>query len=108
MQIAIVGSGYVGLVAAACFAEIGHDVVCVDQDKTRIAALLAGEVPIHEEFLPELIKRHRGTRLAFTTSLPHAAKAASAVFIAVGTPMADSGEADLCAVEAVAMELAGC
>ena len=108
MHIAIVGSGYVGLVVAACLAEIGHEVVCVDQDKKRISALSTGEVPIHEEFLPELLERHRGTTLKFTTSLSSAVSSAAAIFIAVGTPMADSGEADLYAVESVASELAGC
>jgi UDPglucose 6-dehydrogenase len=108
MRVAIIGSGYVGLVAAACLAEIGHEVICADQDEKRIAALRQGEVPIHEEYLPELLAQHRNKRLSFTTSLPQAVRSASAIFIAVGTPMAESGEADLCAVEAVAQELAGC
>ena len=66
MQIAVIGSGYVGLVAAACFAELGHNVVCVDNNVDRIAALNAGEVLIHEEFLPEVLARNHGRRLTFS------------------------------------------
>ena len=66
MQIAVIGSGYVGLVAAACFAELGHKVVCVDNNVDRIAALNAGEVLIHEEFLPEVLGRNHGMRLRFS------------------------------------------
>src|SRR5947207_12637035 len=72
MRIAVVGSGYVGLVASACLAELGHQVVCVDNDQAKIAALVRGEVPIHEEFLPELLARHRGERLHFSGSLAEA------------------------------------
>ena len=106
MNIAIVGSGYVGLVAAACFAELGHDVVCVDNDHSKIAALRRGEVPIHERFLPELLGRHRGERLQFSTSLRDAAKRSSVIFIAVGTPAGQNGECDLSFVEAVSREIA--
>jgi len=66
MQVAIVGSGYVGLVAGACFADLGHQVILVDNDQAKLAALNAGEVPIHEKFLPELLKRHRGHNLKFS------------------------------------------
>ena len=59
MKIAVVGSGYVGLVAAACFAELGHEVTCVDNDEQKVAALQRGETPIHEQYLPELLARHR-------------------------------------------------
>ncbi len=69
MQIAIVGSGYVGLVAGACFADLGHQVILVDNDQAKLAALKAGEVPIHEKFLPELLKRHRGHNLTFSDDL---------------------------------------
>src|SRR3954471_17532504 len=69
MKLAMIGSGYVGLVAATCLAEIGHDVVCADNDPAKIEALSAGDPLIHEEFLPELLARHRGGRLRFTTSL---------------------------------------
>ena len=95
VSIAVVGSGYVGLVAAVCFAEIGHSVVCVDNDEQKVATLRAGELPIHEEFLAELLARHLNTRLHFTTDLPSAAREAEAIFIAVGTPQSDSGNADL-------------
>ena len=75
MKIAIVGSGYVGLVASACFAELGHDVICVDNDPEKLAALVRGETPIHEQYLPELLGRHRGQRLKFSASLPDAVRA---------------------------------
>lgn len=108
MHIAVVGSGYVGLVAGACFAELGHEVVLVDNDVAKIAALRRGEVPIHEKFLPELLSRHRGTRLSFTDDLKAAVHASNAIFIAVGTPPADDGQADLSYVESVARGIAGC
>ena len=66
MHIAVVGSGYVGLVAGACFADLGHQVIVVDNDQAKLAALQAGEVPIHEKFLPELLRRHRGHNLTFS------------------------------------------
>jgi UDPglucose 6-dehydrogenase len=106
MRIAVIGSGYVGLVSAACFAEIGHDVVSVDNDAAKIATLERGEVPIHEKFLPELLQRHRGRRLRFSTSVTEAVAKAEAVFITVGTPQSATGEADLSFVEAVASEIA--
>ncbi|HET8668414.1 MAG TPA: UDP-glucose/GDP-mannose dehydrogenase family protein [Terriglobales bacterium] len=108
MRIAVVGSGYVGLVAGACFAELGHEVILVDNDSAKVAALKRGEVPIHEQFLPELLERHRGARLWFTENLAEAVQASSAVFIAVGTPPTDDGEADLSYVESVARGIAGC
>src|SRR5437868_15093496 len=86
MKIAVVGSGYVGLVASACFAELGHEVICVDNDPEKLAALVRGETPIHEQYLPELLARHRGQRLKFSASLPEAVRASSVVFVAVGTP----------------------
>src|SRR5437764_11666672 len=106
MKIAIVGSGYVGLVASACFAELGHDVICVDNDPEKLAALVRGETPIHEQYLPELLGRHRGQRLKFSASLPDAVRASSVVFVAVGTPPRETGDADLSYVEAVAREIA--
>src|SRR5437764_3002663 len=106
MKIAIVGSGYVGLVASACFAELGHDVICVDNDPEQLAALVRGETPIHEQYLPELLGRHRGQRLKFSASLPDAVRASSVVFVAVGTPPRETGDADLSYVEAVAREIA--
>ncbi len=107
MRIAVVGSGYVGLVSAACFAEIGHDVISVDADTGKIAALKRGEVPIHEHFLPELLKRHLGKRLKFSSSIGSALREAEAIFITVGTPQSESGEPDLSYVESVAAEAAG-
>ncbi len=106
MQIAVVGSGYVGLVAGACLAEIGHHVTCVDNDIEKIAALERGECPIHEEFLPELLTRHRGIRLNYTSSLAEAVKRSSVIFIAVGTPPCGTGEADLGNLERVARDIA--
>lgn len=106
MKITVVGSGYVGLVAAACFAELGHDVVCVDNDPEKLAALSRGETPIHEQYLPELLARHRGNRLTFSGSLPDAVRASSVIFVAVGTPPLQTGDADLSYVESVAREIA--
>ena len=103
--IAVVGSGYVGLVAAACFAEIGHRVLCVDNDESKVAMLRAGGVPIHEEYLAELLERHRGGGLTFTTDLRSATQEADAIFIAVGTPQSGTGSADLSYVDAVASEI---
>jgi len=107
MQIAVVGSGYVGLVAGACFADLGHDVIVVDNDDKKLAALNRGEVPIHENFLPELLQRHRGHRLRFSDDLQTAVRASSAIFVAVGTPPTEQGEADLSYVESVARGIAG-
>ena|SRR5579872_4060647 len=106
MRIAIVGSGYVGLVAGACLAEIGHEVILVDNDPQKLEALRAGRVPIHEEYLPELIARWSGKTLSFSGDLRGAVEASSAVFIAVGTPPAQDGAADLWYVEQVACEIA--
>src|SRR6266571_3214772 len=107
MQIAVIGSGYVGLVAGACFADLGHDVIVVDNDEKKLAALNRGEVPIHEHFLPELLHRHRGTRLRFSDDLQTAVRASAAIFVAVGTPPTEQGEADLSYVESVARGIAG-
>lgn len=107
MNIAVVGSGYVGLVAGACFAELGHNIVLVDNDERKVSALQRGECPIHEEFLPELLERHRGGRLAFTTDLPQAVRRSDLIFIAVGTPPKEDGDADLSYVESVACSIAG-
>jgi UDPglucose 6-dehydrogenase len=105
----MVGAGYVGLVAGACLAEIGHEVICVDNDARKIAALQAGETVIHEEFLPELLTRNHGraeSRLAFTTNLAAAVRASRVVFIAVGTPPSENGEHDLSWLEAVCRDVA--
>ena len=107
MRIAVVGSGYVGLVAGACFADLGHDVVLVDNDQRKLSALRGGQVPIHEKFLPELLNRHRGHRLTFSDNLQEAVRQSSVIFVAVGTPPTQSGEADLSYVESVAREISG-
>lgn len=106
MRIAVVGSGYVGLVASACFAELGHQIVCVDNDLEKIDALNAGKTPIHEDYLQELLARHRGTNLKFSSSLTDAVRESLVVVIAVGTPAAATGEADLSYVETVTREIA--
>ncbi len=106
VRIAVVGCGYVGLVAAVCFAEIGHTVICVGDDSARIQALKNGQIPIHEEHLEELLRRQKDGALTFSTSLADAVCAAEAIFIAVGTPPMVNGNADLSYVEALAVEIA--
>src|SRR6266480_5774037 len=108
MRIAMIGSGYVGLVSGACFADFGHDVVCVDKDAERISALNRGDVPIFEPGLHDLIVGNtRQGRLAFTSELAPAVAAAEAIFIAVGTPSRrGDGHADLSYVYTAAKEIA--
>ena len=106
IQIAVVGSGYVGLVAAVCFAEMGHDVICVDNDERKVAALQGGDTLIHENYLPELLERYRNSKVRFMTDLAEATRDSQAIFIAVGTPQSENGDADLSYVEAVACEIA--
>jgi UDPglucose 6-dehydrogenase len=103
----MVGSGYVGLVSGACFADFGHDVVCIDKDEAKIARLNAGKMPIYEPGLEELVARNVAAgRLSFTTDLASALGGAGAVFIAVGTPSRrGDGHADLSFVHAVAEEV---
>ena len=106
MKICIVGTGYVGLVAGTCLAEIGHRVVCVDDDRQKIEVLRSGEMPIYEPGLEELVARNVGEdRLAFTADLKEGIEAATAVFICVGTPPLEDGDADLSAVEQVARRI---
>ncbi len=107
MKIAMVGSGYVGLVSGACFADFGHDVVCIDKDPAKIARLQAGEMPIYEPGLEDLVRRNaRDGRLSFTTDLASGIAGAAAIFIAVGTPSRrGDGHADLSFVYAVAAEV---
>lgn len=103
MKICVVGTGYVGLVAGTCFAESGNDVICVDVDAAKVAALSAGEVPIYEPGLEELVRRNvEQGRLTFQTDLDDAVRRSLLCFIAVGTPEGKDGEADLGAVMAVA------
>src|ERR1039457_2577864 len=106
VSICVIGSGYVGLVAAACFAEMGHHVTCVDNDEAKMKILREGGVPIYEEYLPELLARHLNRGVSFTSDLSAVVKRSEAIFIAVGTPQGDTGAADLSYVEAVVSELA--
>jgi UDPglucose 6-dehydrogenase len=106
LKIAVIGSGYVGLVAAVCFAEMGHSVTCADNDPRKVELLQNGDSLIHEEHLPELLNRHRNGAIRFTTDLSTATAEATAIFIAVGTPQSETGDADLSYVEAVACEIA--
>ncbi len=107
MKIAMVGSGYVGLVSGACFADFGHDVVCIDKDQSKIDRLHDGVMPIYEPGLAELVGANvKAGRLTFTTSLAEGIKGADAIFIAVGTPSRrGDGHADLSFVYAVAKEI---
>ena len=96
MNIAIVGTGYVGLVSGACFAEMGIDVTCIDIDRSKIDRLAGGEIPIYEPGLEEMVKRNvEAGRLHFTTSLPETLPKVEVVFSAVGTPPDEDGSADL-------------
>lgn len=106
MNIAVVGTGYVGLVTGTCFAETGNDVICVDIDEAKVARLKAGEVPIYEPHLDVLFERNiRGGRLTFTTELADAIKDAEIIFLALPTPPGEDGSADLSYVLNVAEEL---
>jgi UDPglucose 6-dehydrogenase len=107
MKIAVVGSGYVGLVAGACLAENGNEVVCVDKDPAKIRALQRGKIPIYEPGLEELVRRNRSEkRLVFTTALERGVRNSQIIFIAVGTPTGEDGSADLQHVLAVARDTA--
>lgn len=106
MKLAIIGAGYVGLVTAACFAEMGNDVICVDADESKIAILKAGRIPIYEPGLEDFIKRNcQENRLSFTTDLATAVKESLIIFIAVGTPQDRDGSADLSMVLQVAGDI---
>ena len=106
MKLVVIGSGYVGLVTGACFAEMGNHVVCVDNDAAKVARLCAGDIPIFEPGLAPMVARNvREERLSFTTSLAQALAGAEIAFIAVGTPPQEDGSADLQHVLAVATEI---
>lgn len=106
MKISVIGSGYVGLVAGTCFADSGNDVVCIDRDAAKIELLNSGGIPIYEPGLEELLKRNvKDGRLTFSTDLKSAVAGADVVFIAVGTPPDENGEADLQHVLAAAREI---
>ena len=107
MKIAVIGTGYVGLVAGACFAESGNDVICVDNNDAKVRMLQRGKVPIYEPGLEELVRRNRQEgRLTFSTALPKAVRESTIIFIAVGTPQDEDGSADLKHVLGVAREIA--
>jgi len=106
MNICVVGTGYVGLVTGAVFADLGNDAVCVDKDPAKIEMLRAGQMPIYEPGLEEMVVRNKDdARLSFTTDLPGAVRQSDVIFIAVGTPPKDTGETDLSHVEAVATQI---
>jgi len=106
MNICVVGTGYVGLVTGAVFADLGNDVVCVDKVRGKIDSLKAGKMPIYEPGLEEMVVRNVDDgRLTFTTDLPAAVRQSDVIFVAVGTPPRESGETDLSHVEAVAAEI---
>ena len=106
MNICVVGTGYVGLVTGAVFADLGNDVVCVDKVRAKIDSLKAGRMPIYEPGLEEMVARNVDDgRLTFTTDLPAGVRQSEVIFIAVGTPPRETGETDLSHVEAVAAEI---
>src|ERR671919_2202147 len=107
MHIAVIGSGYVGLVTGACFAEFGVDVICVDVDERKIADLNKGVMPIYEPGLEQLVaKNTQAGRLKFTTDVGHAVQQSLVIFLAVGTPPKSDGSPDLTFVEAAAGSVA--
>ncbi|HEX9712955.1 MAG TPA: UDP-glucose/GDP-mannose dehydrogenase family protein [Actinomycetota bacterium] len=107
MKVAIIGTGYVGLVTGSCLADLGNEVACVDIDAEKVAKLAAGQIPIHEPGLDEVVARGvESGRLRFTTSLAEAIRGAQVAFICVQTPPAEDGSADLSRVEQVAADLA--
>ena len=108
MDIAIIGSGYVGLVTGACFADVGHHVICVDNDSEKVKQLKAGEIPIYEPGLEEIVHRNvSAQRLHFTGNIQQAVERSQIIFIAVPTPPLPDGDVDLSFVEKVAREIAG-
>ena len=108
MKICIIGSGYVGLVSGACFAEVGHQVICVDNDQRKVDSLLAGKVPIYEPGLEELVHQNvSAKRLRFTTSTAEGVDNSEVVFIAVPTPPQADGSVDLSYIEKLAREIHG-
>jgi UDPglucose 6-dehydrogenase len=107
LRISVIGCGYVGLVTGACFAEIGHHVTCTDNDESKIVTLRAGKLPIYEPHLDSLVEKNiREGRLHFTSNAGEAVRSSEAVFICVGTPPLDNGDADLSAIDNVARMIA--
>ncbi|HLF54950.1 MAG TPA: UDP-glucose/GDP-mannose dehydrogenase family protein [Candidatus Nanoarchaeia archaeon] len=105
MKIAVIGTGYVGLTTGACFAELGHTVICNDIDAEKVAKLKKAQCPIFEERLPELLTKHNGKNLTFTTSIQEAIKDAQVIFICVGTPPKQNGAPDLSFMEKVIKDI---
>jgi len=109
MKLAIVGTGYVGLVTGTCFADLGNDVICADNDKKKISMLNEGGVPIYEPGLEEMIRKNSGNgRLSFTTDIKMAVEKSDIIFLCVGTPSRHDGQADLTYIEKVSRDIAEC
>ncbi|MCQ2736764.1 MAG: UDP-glucose/GDP-mannose dehydrogenase family protein, partial [bacterium] len=109
MKITIIGTGYVGLVSGACFAELGHDVLCVDKNEKKIDMLLSGTVPFFEPGLSELVRcNHAEGRLSFSTEIKKGVEHGSVIFVAVDTPSKATGAADLSSIENVALQIGSC
>ncbi|MDA7598178.1 UDP-glucose 6-dehydrogenase, partial [bacterium] len=107
MKLTIIGSGYVGLTTGACFAEVGHEVMCVDNNAEKVATLLKGDIPIYEPGLAEIVTKNVAAgRLKFTTNTPEGVDHGNVVFIAVPTPPNPDGSVDLKFIEKVAREIA--
>ncbi|MEO0142663.1 MAG: UDP-glucose/GDP-mannose dehydrogenase family protein, partial [candidate division WOR-3 bacterium] len=106
MKVCMIGTGYVGLVSGTCFAEMGHNVICVDNDQRKIQILKSGQIPIYEPGLLEMVQRNvAAARLKFTTSIAEGVRESLFIFIAVGTPPKENGEPDLSSIEKVASEI---
>ncbi len=107
MRLSVMGCGYVGLVTGACLAEAGHQVICTDCNTARIKILQSGKLPFYEPHLDKIVAaQHRSGALAFTANAAEAIQAGKAIFICVGTPPAENGEADLSAIDSVARQIA--
>src|SRR6266700_6226961 len=106
MKVTVIGTGYVGLVTGACFADVGNEVLCIDVDTAKVGRLLRGEVPIHEPGLDQVVARNlRAGRLHFSSDYERAVSHSDVFFIAVGTPTGEDGSADVRHVESAAREL---
>ena len=109
MNIMVIGAGYVGLITASGLAETGHRVICVDDDQGKIDTLIAGGMPFYEPGLGDLVKRNReARRLEFISRIEYALAQCEVIFICVGTPPLENGEADLSSVETVARRISAC
>src|SRR5690625_7941138 len=107
MKVCVIGTGYVGLVAGACFADVGNHVICVDISEEKIDALQRGQIPIYEPGLEDIVRRHSAAgRLTFSTDVPQGIKESEIIIIAVGTTRGEEGSADLQYVESVARTIA--